>query len=128
MGNEASMKLKILSPRFSICKVEDYSEVSFSSDYFFVAKTDEENSLVCPTADVPGNCLTKTDGWRAFRLEGILDFSLVGILARISTVLAENGIAIFAVSTFNTDYIFLREEDLERALILLTEANYIINE
>ena len=65
-------------------------------------------------------------GWRAFRIEGILDFSLIGILAKISTCLAENGIGIFAISTFNTDYILTKAENFEKAVKTLEAEGYKI--
>ena len=70
---------------------------------FFTAKTDEENFLVCLTKDVPPNATERDDGWRTFRIQGTLDFSLIGILSEISGILADNKIGIFAVSTYNTD-------------------------
>ncbi len=66
----------------------------------------------------------REDGWRAFRIEGVLDFSLTGILSAISGILAENGIGIFAVSTYNTDYILVKAENLVKALDVLREAGY----
>ena len=76
-------------------------------------------SLVCPTALVPENAFSREDGWRAFRICGQLDFSLTGILAKISKKLADAGIGIFALSTYNTDYILIKEENYARALELL---------
>jgi hypothetical protein len=68
----------------------------------------------------------RDDGWRAFRIVGMLDFSLVGILAGISEVLAVNRIGLFAVSTYNTDYILTKEENFERALEVLGSEGYTI--
>ncbi|HCI17451.1 MAG TPA: hypothetical protein DFH32_02390, partial [Lachnospiraceae bacterium] len=59
------------------------------------------------------------DGWKAFRIQGVLDFSLIGILAKIATVLADNGISIFAVSTYNTDYVLIKKENYQKALDIL---------
>ena len=75
---------------------------------------------------VPGNTTERDDGWRAFRIVGVLDFSLVGILAGISEILAENRIGLFAVSTYNTDYILTKTENFERALDVLRNAGYAI--
>ena len=88
-----NIKLKIIEETFSVCKVKDYSEIDLQAAFVFVGSTDEEKSLVCPTRLVPANTTEREDGWRAFRIEGILDFSLIGILAKISTCLAENDIA-----------------------------------
>ena len=72
------------------------------------------------------NTTDKEDGWRGFRIVGKLDFSLIGILARISGILAEAGIGIFAVSTCNTDYIFTKEENFERALDALARQGTVL--
>ena len=120
------MEIKRIDFDFSICKVDNYSLAKMDSKYCFVGKTDEENSLVCITADVPPNVTERDDGWKAFRIQGILDFSLIGILSKISGILADNKIGIFAISTFNTDYILTKQENYERALRLLRDAGYEI--
>lgn len=120
------MTLKVLDDVFSVCKVADYQGVDLSSHYVFIGVTDEEKSLVCPTGAVPGNTVARDDGWRAFRIEGILDFSLIGILADVSGILAEGRIGLFTVSTYNTDYILTKAADFERALALLEAAGYSV--
>jgi len=120
------MTLSIIGEIFSICKVADFKDVDFSSPFIFTSSTDEEKSLVCPIRSVPVNTVERDDGWRAFRVKGTLDFSLVGILYDISKVLAEEKIGIFAISTFNTDYILTKTENFERALGLLRSAGYSI--
>lgn len=120
------MKIKTVEGEFSVCKVQAFSEAPFKSAYCFTAKTAEENSLVCPTEVVPSDTLAREDGWRAFCVEGVLDFSLIGVLAEISSLLAENGIALFAVSTYNTDYIFTKREQFQSALDALAAAGYEI--
>ena len=126
MGQTASITIEPLEPELSVCKVEDYSQIDICQPFCFTGSTDEEFSLVCPTEMVPANTTERDDGWRAFRIVGVLDFSLIGILAGISLVLAENKIGLFAVSTFNTDYILTKEEHFERALDVLRNAGYII--
>ena len=122
------MKIKIIKDNFSVCKVKDYSQVDLNAEFCFVAKTDEENSLVCRTDNVPNNVTEREDGWRAFRIQGVLDFSLIGILSRISGLLAEHEIGIFAISTFNTDYILTKEKNYLKAIKVLDEAGYCIEE
>ena len=95
-------------------------------DFFFVGKTDDEISLVCKTDDTPKKTTDRDDGWKGFRIQGILDFSLIGILSKLAGILAENNIGIFAVSTFNTDYILVKAENFERALSVLSTEGYII--
>lgn len=121
------MQLKAIPADLSVCKVKDYNEVNFNAPFCFTARTDEENSLVCQTADVPSNTLERDDGWKAFRIEGVLDFSLIGILAKISGILAEHQIGIFAISTYNTDYILTKKENFQKALDILTETGYKVD-
>lgn len=118
------MELKKIKYNFSVCKVEDLSAVDLNSEFCFVGKTDEENSLVCPTEDVPRRVLQREDGWNAFRIQGVLDFSLVGILSQIAAILAAHKISIFAISTYNTDYVLTKSGDYEKALNLLQKAGY----
>ena len=121
-----AITIEPLDVDLSVCKVEDYSQVDICQPFCFTGSTDEEFSLVCPTDMVPGNTTDRDDGWRAFRIVGVLDFSLIGILAGISGLLAENKIRLFAVSTYNTDYILTKAENFERALDVLRNAGYII--
>lgn len=120
------MKLKSLPFELTVCKVADVSAVDLSAGFYFIGRTDEEISLVCETSYVPSSAVARDDGWKAFRIEGVLDFSLIGILLKISSILAENKIGIFAVSTFNTDYILVKKENFERALKALSDAGYEI--
>ena len=118
------MILTVLTETFSICKLKDYSKVDLSQPFVFTGSTDEERSLVCPTSLVPSDTLERSDGWRAIRVEGTLDFSLVGILADISGILAKGSIGIFAVSTYNTDYVLTKSDRFEEALRLLSASGY----
>lgn len=118
------MNLKILSRDFSVCKVSDLSQINWEDPFVFLSKTDKELSLVCSTDSVPENCTHQESGWRAFRIEGELDFSLIGILSKISSLLAEEQISIFAVSTYNTDYILVRSKDWDSTVKTLTLAGY----
>lgn len=122
------MEIKKLEQSFSVCQVEDYSLVNLDAEYCFIGKTDEETSLVCAAGDVPQNVIRRDDGWRAFRIQGVLDFALIGILAGIASTLAENGISIFAVSTYNTDYVLVKEENYQKALDVLAGAGYKITD
>lgn len=118
------MQLKMIDADFSVCKVTDFSEVDMSRPFCFTAKTDEENSVVCKTEDAPNNTIERDDGWKGFRIEGVLDFSLIGILSKISEILADNNIGIFAISTYNTDYVLVKQENYERALDVLKKSGY----
>ena len=120
------MEIKRMDYNFSVCKVADYSLVKLDSEYSFIGKTDEEKSLVCITEDVPSNVTEREDGWMAFRIQGVLDFSMIGILSEISGILAENKIGIFVISAYNTDYVLTKKENYQRALDVLNRAGYKI--
>ena len=118
------MRLQVLPYDLTVCKVPSMADIDPGAGFFFIGKTDEEISLVCRTEDVPVNTADREDGWRGFRIVGILDFSLTGILAKITGVLAEEEIGIFAVSTYNTDYVLVKKENLARAMKALSAAGY----
>ena len=120
------MELKIITDKLTVCKVSDVTDIDMSAEFYFIGKTDEELSLVCKTEDVPLKTIERDDGWRGFRIQGVLDFSLIGILSKLSGILAEHKIGIFAVSTYNTDYILVKEENFERALTVLAAEGYTI--
>lgn len=120
------LTIELLPQDFSVCKVKDYSQTEIEGPFCFTGATDEEKSLVCETGSVPGNATEREDGWRAFRIRGTLDFSLIGILAKISTLLAQQVIGTFAVSTYNTDYIFTKAGQFESAVDALENAGYRI--
>lgn len=126
MKGVVDTEIKVIDGSFSVCKVADFSEVDPSKKFNFISATDEENSLICLTENVPDNFTERIDGWRALKTQGVLDFSLIGILSKILGLLAEARIGIAAVSTYNTDYIFVKEADLDKAVETLAEANYKI--
>lgn len=118
------MTLELLTVPLSVCKAAEIPAALFHEEICFFAKTDHELSVVCPTAAVPQDILVREDGWRAMRITGTLDFSLIGILAGISDVLAKAGVGIFVVSTFDTDYILVKENQLAEAQAALRRSGY----
>ena len=114
------LEIKQLPYDLTVCKVESLSDVNLDGNLFFIGKTDEELSLVCEAQDAPERTVAREDGWRAFRIEGVLDFSLIGILSKVSSA----GIGIFAVSTYNTDYVLVKADDFDRAADALALAGY----
>ena len=122
----SSLEIQKLSYRLTVCKVKSVSDIDMDSEFFFIGKTDEEISLVCRTEDTPQETVERDDGWRGFRISGVLEFSLIGILSKLSGILAEKKIGIFAVSTYNTDYILVKEENFEKALHALEEEGYTV--
>ncbi len=122
------MKLKVIPDEFSVCRVTDFGGADISEPFCFACRTDEEYSLVCPTKRAPANAEMRDDGWRMFGIAGVLDFSLIGILSGIASLMADNGIGIFAVSTYNTDYIMTKSENFKKALAVLEAAGYEITQ
>lgn len=120
------MKLEPLPYDLTICKLKDLTQIKLNEEEIcFLGITDQELSLVCRSEITPGNTLERDDGWKGFRIQGVLDFSLIGVLSRLSGILAENHIGIFAVSTYNTDYILVKKENYEKAIQALTEAGFL---
>ena len=120
------LALEVLPYALTVSKVNHIENIDPSNDFFFIARTDNEVSLVCETEKTPFSTAAREDGWKALRVKGVLDFSLTGILSKIAGILAENGIAIFAVSTYDTDYILVKEDKLDKALNVLGEGGYDI--
>ncbi|WP_343714309.1 ACT domain-containing protein [Inquilinus sp.] len=98
--------------------------VDWSDPFVTVSRTGDELSVVCPEARVPADAQAER-GWRGLKVEGPLDFALTGILARLAAPLAEAGISIFAISTFDTDYLLVRAGDLDAAIAVLQRENTV---
>lgn len=121
------MTLELLPPLFSIYKLKSSpSAENLSAEFCFFSKTEHEFSLVCPADCVVDNALSREDDWRAFRIEGQHDLSLAGIPSRLSAVLAKAAVGIYAISTFDTDYILIKEKQLYPAYLALTKCGFEI--
>ena len=120
------MELISLNKDFTISKLKVADNININQVFTFFSKTDEEISLVCETKYVPEDALEVEHGWKCFKISGVLDFGLVGIIAKISSVLAKNNISVFVVSTYNTDYIFVKEETYNKVTLILSENGYRI--
>lgn len=120
------MELMRIPHDFTVCKLKREADIDITKEFYFVSKTDEELSLVCKVEDTPVDTIERDDGWKGFRIQGVLDFSLIGILSKISGILADNKIGIFAVYTYNTDYIFVKKDSYKRALSVLSDAGYMV--
>ena len=118
------MTLEILENELSVCKVTQ--ELIPQSGVCFYSRTDSEFSLVCETRFIDFDTIQREDGWRALRIAGTLDFSLIGILSRITAILAEYKIGVFCISTFNTDYVLVKNTSLQAAIEALVCNGYVI--
>lgn len=122
------MQLEILDNKLKVVKLnanEAVPEIVFKQEFYSITKTNEELSIVVDEdIDIQSDIIEYN--WRAMKIVGTLDFSLIGILSRISTILAQAEISIFAISTYNTDYILLKANKLEKAIEVLKQNNYEI--
>lgn len=119
------MKIKLIPGTFAVCRLNELPALNPADDFWFAAQTDEEISLVCRPERVPADAAAEHD-WRALRIEGVLDFSLVGVLAGVTALLAARQISVFVISTFNTDYILVKSPQLTAALAALSEGGWTI--
>lgn len=120
------MKIQVIDNILSVSKVKTLKNIDFNQEFIFLAKTDEEISIVHDKDFKLENVIEESNYWRAFRVDDVLDFNLVGIIKKISTLLANNNIPIFVVSTYNTDYILVQETNFPKTLEVLKKNDYEI--
>ena len=120
------MTIEVIQGSYAVCKLKQIPQVQKAATLFFLTVTNSEISLVCEDELIPHDCKAEK-GFSAMRIAGILDFSLNGILAKISGILEQEGVSIFAISTYDTDYILVKDHDLERAIETLTQSGHQIH-
>ncbi|MCL1795724.1 MAG: ACT domain-containing protein [Clostridia bacterium] len=119
------IKLHVLDSAFAVCKLASLVDADLNAPCF-LSITEDEVSLVCEESRVPAGALRVERRFRCLKIEGPLDFGMVGIIAGISTILTEHGVSIFVVSTYDTDYVLVKEDAMERAVAALSEQGYAI--
>ena len=120
------LRIRLLQGTYAVCQIKDTENILNcfdEKDFFSITKTEDEISVVMLQDKISSDVKVEKD-WRILKVEGILDFSLIGILAKISGILAKNSISIFVISTFNTDYILIKKENLNLATESLKKASY----
>ncbi len=117
------MTLELLIKEYAVCRLNRF----FFPEGEFVSLTvcGGEISLVCENEQVPPDCVAER-GWRAFRVSGVLDFSMIGVLAGLTDALATAGISVFAISTYDTDYLFVKAHCLSRAVQAFNAQEHIV--
>jgi len=117
-----------LPSRFAICRLEPTAPLpswSSSDGFCSITRTADEMSIVCLEQAVPEG--TKCEkGWRCLRVAGTIEFSVVGVLAALVTPLAEAGISVLAISTFDTDYLLVKEKDFEKTVAALRQQGHMV--
>lgn len=124
--NQHKLKMKLLKGSFGICRLDSNSSIPNWIDYekfLSITKTDDELSIVCSEDGIPNNIKCEKN-WNVIKVEGPLDFSLIGILSSISTILSKENISIFAISTYDTDYILVKNKDLQKSIDALSKQGY----
>jgi len=119
------VELSVVVETFAICRLESGTAAPWAAPSAFtsVTRTPEETCVVCPEDQVP-NGIVHQGGWRCLKVAGPLDFSMVGLLASLATALAAAQVSIFALSTFDTDYLFVRQRDLAASVAALERAGH----
>ncbi|MGV9309112.1 MULTISPECIES: ACT domain-containing protein [unclassified Nonomuraea] len=124
------MELRLLSRAYSVCRLPAGTAVPApppSAELYGLTVTADEVSVVCATGEEPPGAQVES-GWSALRVAGELDFSLIGVLSSLTAPLAEAGVSVFALSTYDTDYLLVRTADLRRAWKALEARGYVISE
>ena len=123
---QANLTLSLLADTLSICRLEPEEDIpawALAGNFFSITRTTEELSLVCPQEAVPRGTRCEK-GYRCLKVEGPLDFSLSGILASLTLPLSQTGISVFAISTFDTDYLLVRDTQMDSAVQQLSQAGH----
>ncbi|SNY28002.1 hypothetical protein SAMN06265827_111124 [Orenia metallireducens] len=123
------LTLTVMAAELAVSRLDESSEIpnwAAASEFFSITRTEDELSIVSSKEDVPVGIKSEA-GWRALKVEGPLDFSMVGVLASMASPLAQKGISIFVISTYDTDYILVKKEDLREAIRVLSKENIIKN-
>lgn len=118
----------MLPDRLAICRLDPTDSVpdwASTGPFHSITRTAAELSVVCPEFAVPDG-VKSVPGWRALKVDGVLDFALTGILASLAQPLAAARVSLFAFSTYDTDYVLVRENDVARAIGALTEAGHVL--
>lgn len=126
--NNIELNMSLLKQNFGVCRLEKDEIIPQwckNSEFYSITKTMDELSIVCNLQSIPEGIKCEKP-WKALKVEGPLDFSLIGILASISRLLAQEGISIFAISTYDTDYILVKEKDINKAIDALSSEGHKI--
>ena len=124
-----SLSLRVIQPTLAIVRLPPGSDLPWwaeaSGEFLSFARTPDETSVVCEERRVPEGVHVER-GYRGLRVEGTVLFEAIGVLASLAVPLADAGISIFVMSTFDTDYVLVREDQLEEAIDVLRRAGYSV--
>jgi hypothetical protein len=129
VGN-VHLTLSLLSDRLAVCRLAAQAEIPAWATrhlFFSITRSADELSVICPEHSVPAD-VQREMGWRALTVDGPLDFSAIGVLASLAQPLADAGVSILAIATYDTDYILVRAADLPAAICALEERGYKVQQ
>lgn len=124
------LTIALLPDRLAICRLLPEAPISAwaqRGSFHSITRTRDELSIITADRDIPADVVCDHD-WRVFKIEGPLEFSLTGVLESVARPLAEASISIFAIATYNTDYVLVKSANLERAINALRVAGHTIPE
>jgi hypothetical protein len=124
----SKLVLSILPETLAICRLDKVSPIpewALEASFFSITRTGEELSIVCTQLNVPEG-VKHEDGYRCFKVQDTLDFSLTGVIASLATPLAFEGISVFTLSTYDTDYLLVKERSLAKASSILSQNGHLV--
>lgn len=122
--------IDVLPERFGICRFDPNVSIpdwALTSRFYSITQTQEEVSIVCHEGVIPQE-IRYEKGWRCLKVQGPIDFSEIGILSSLAQPLASKNVAIFALSTYDTDYLFVREKDLSKTIETLSQEGFLVKQ
>jgi hypothetical protein len=125
---DSKVALSVLEGKFAICRLSprsSFPDWALNETFFSITRTPDELSVVCPEDLAPESERRET-GWQCLKVQGPLDFSMIGVMASLASTLADAGISLLAISTFDTDYLLIREKDFESAIFELGRAGHTV--
>jgi hypothetical protein len=123
------LSLSLLPPRYAVCQLHPDKHIPYWAllgDFVSLTRTPEELSIVCQQDSVPEEVQAER-GWRCVQVQGAFDFSISGVNASLAVPLANADISVLAIATYATDYLLIKEENVERALLVLKQAGHSID-
>ena len=122
------LQLSLLDKIYGICVFENDAPIpdwAAMTSFCSITRTQEELTIVCPQNIIPSDCEYDAD-WRCFRIDGSFDLNQIGVISSLAAPLAEAGISIFVVSSYDTDYILVKDQKVEQAVTVLSDNGHLI--
>jgi hypothetical protein len=127
--NKNPLVLSVVREKFGVSRFDAFREIPASvleSSFFSITRTADELSIICPVKNIPPDAVSELN-WRCLKVHGPLDFGTTGIISSLTGVLSVGKISVLTISTYDTDYILLRESELDRAVDLLIKKGHQIH-